>query len=230
MCAGWVWRLRAGKPPMHNAVEPCGMGQSRPPGISHAQAGFPVAHCHGAYETAAAMFPDTLHTARLTFRPIVPRDAGPIFDAYAQDPQVTRFLTWKPHQSLADTQAYISHCLATPPHTARTYVLSGRDDHTIRGAMDLRLTGPHRLEFGYALARTHWNQGLMTEALQEVVRWGLAQPPIFRIGAVCDVDNPGSARVMEKAGMVLEGTLRRWAMHPNVSNEPRDCLSYARVR
>jgi [ribosomal protein S5]-alanine N-acetyltransferase len=35
---------------------------------------------------------------------------------------------------------------------------------------------------------------------------------------------------MEKAGMTLEGTLRRWFVHPNISPEPRDCRVYARVR
>ena len=70
----------------------------------------------------------------------------------------------------------------------------------------------------------------MTEALFEVVRWALQQERVFRIGAVCDVENLGSARVMEKAGLVREGVLRRWMMHPNVSDEPRDCFSYARVR
>jgi RimJ/RimL family protein N-acetyltransferase len=70
----------------------------------------------------------------------------------------------------------------------------------------------------------------MTEALTEVVNWALSQPPIFRIGAICDVENIGSARVMEKAGLVREGLLRRWLMHPNVSDEPRDCFSYARAR
>jgi [ribosomal protein S5]-alanine N-acetyltransferase len=69
----------------------------------------------------------------------------------------------------------------------------------------------------------------MTEVLTEVVNWTLQQPSIFR-SALCDVENISSARVMEKAGLVREGLLRRWLMHPNVSDEPRDCLSYARVR
>jgi len=70
----------------------------------------------------------------------------------------------------------------------------------------------------------------MTEVLTEVAGWALSQPPVFRIGAVCDVENVGSARVMEKAGLVREGLLRRWLMHPNLSTEPRDCFSYARGR
>lgn len=38
------------------------------------------------------------------------------------------------------------------------------------------------------------------------------------------------ARVMEKAGLVRESRLRRYAINPNVSLEPTDALLYARVR
>jgi ribosomal-protein-alanine N-acetyltransferase len=70
----------------------------------------------------------------------------------------------------------------------------------------------------------------MTEALTEVTACALRQSSGFRIGAVCDVDNIGSARVLEKSGFVRKGLLRRWLLHPNISDEPRDCYSYARVR
>ena len=70
----------------------------------------------------------------------------------------------------------------------------------------------------------------MTEALAEVVGWALAQPPVFRVGAVCDVENAASARMMEKAGLAREGLLRRWLVHPNIGAEPRDCFSFARTR
>jgi RimJ/RimL family protein N-acetyltransferase len=58
----------------------------------------------------------------------------------------------------------------------------------------------------------------------------LKQQAIFRIWAVCDVDNAASARVMEKAGMQREGVLRRWSVHPNISAEPRDSFCYAIVK
>jgi ribosomal-protein-alanine N-acetyltransferase len=176
------------------------------------------------------MFPDTLRTVRLDLRPIAPEDAGAIFDGYARDPRVTRFLTWCPHRSVAETDAYVAHCIATPPHIARTYVLVDRESRRVLGALDLRQASSHRVEFGYVLARAASGRGLMTEALIEVVRWALAQPSIFRIGAVCDVENVASARVMEKAGLVREGLLRRWLVSPNISAEPRDCFIYSRVR
>ena len=107
---------------------------------------------------------------------------------------------------------------------------AGREDNVIRGAFALRQRASHRLDCGYVLARRWWPQGWMTEVLTEVTLWALRQPSVFRIGAVCDIENIGSARVLEKSGFVREGLLRRWLLHPNISDEPRDCYSYARVR
>jgi [ribosomal protein S5]-alanine N-acetyltransferase len=94
----------------------------------------------------------------------------------------------------------------------------------------LRRPVSYRLGYGYVLARQFWGQGLMTEVLTAAVEWALVQSDVWRIGDVCDVDNLASARVMGKAGMKKEALLRRWSMHPNVSDEPRDCFSFARYR
>jgi len=176
------------------------------------------------------MLPETFQTERLILRPIAPTDGDAIFEGYAQDAEVTRFLVWRPHRDRAETEAYIARCLATPTNEARTYVLTGRDDGRVRGALDLRWPASHRLEFGYVLARPWWGQGLMTEALTEVVRWALARPGIFRVGAWCDAENIGSARVMEKAGLIREGVARRWWRPPNIEGDPRDCYVYAITR
>jgi ribosomal-protein-alanine N-acetyltransferase len=66
--------------------------------------------------------------------------------------------------------------------------------------------------------------------LSEVVEWALTRSSVFRVGAVCDAANIASARVMEKAGLTREGLLRRWLVSPNISDEPRDFLIYARSR
>lgn len=174
------------------------------------------------------MFPAGFWTQRLILRPAAMTDAQPIFDGYAQDPEVCRYLTWRPHASIEETEAYVKASLAaTAP---RTYVLVRRSSDTVIGAFELRRSGPARLGYGYVLARPFWGQGLMTEALAEIVDWALHQPSIWRIGDVCDVENLASARVMEKVGFEREGVLRRWSVHPNLSEAPRDCFSYAKIR
>jgi ribosomal-protein-alanine N-acetyltransferase len=176
------------------------------------------------------MLPERFATERLILRPIEAADAGAIFTGYARDPEVVRYLTFHPHRTLGDTETYIARCLATPASRARTYVLVGRAEGMLIGAFELRRPEPHRLDCGYVLARPCWGRGLMTEALTTVAEWAMAQREIWRLGAVCDIDNLASARVMEKAGLRQEGILRRWIMHPNISAEPRDCYSYAITR
>jgi RimJ/RimL family protein N-acetyltransferase len=58
----------------------------------------------------------------------------------------------------------------------------------------------------------------------------MGEPTIWRIQAFCDVENRASARVLEKAGLTFEGTLRRYMVLPNLSDAPRDMLCYAKVR
>lgn len=174
------------------------------------------------------MFPEVFSTTRLTLRSITSDDAQAIFDSYEQDPEVTRYLSWRPHKSIEDTHAYVEMCLKA--ETSRVYMMMLQSSAEVIGAFDLRKTGHAKLEYGYALARPFWGQGVMTEALIEVVDWALGQPSIWRIGAVADVENIGSIRVMEKAGLQREGVLRRWLVHPNMGDAPRDCVSFARTR
>jgi [ribosomal protein S5]-alanine N-acetyltransferase len=144
------------------------------------------------------MFPNGFQTARLILRTIAPADARPIFDGYAQDPDVTRFLTWRPHTLIEQTESYVARCMAAA--SARTYALTERGSGKLARAFDLRNSDRFRLGCGLVLARSSWGQGLMTEALTEVACWAPSQSDIWRIGDVCAVENRASAPVMEKAG------------------------------
>jgi RimJ/RimL family protein N-acetyltransferase len=171
-----------------------------------------------------------VRTARLVLRAPRPDDAGAIFHTYAQDPEVTRYLAWRPHQRLAETQQFIESCIQAWNEGARfPWVITLAGDDRPIGMIEARLEGP-RASVGYLLARSAWNQGYMTEAAQAVVQRLVDLPSIYRVWAICDVGNTASARVLEKAGLVWEATLRRYLVHPNVSPEPRDVHLYARTR
>jgi RimJ/RimL family protein N-acetyltransferase len=62
------------------------------------------------------------------------------------------------------------------------------------------------LDFGYALKRSFWGQGLATEALQAVLKYCFGTMKIKRITGECETRNLASRRVMEKSGMTLEKT------------------------
>jgi RimJ/RimL family protein N-acetyltransferase len=97
------------------------------------------------------------------------------------------------------------------------------------GLLEIRVHAT-TVDVGYALCRRRWRQGLMSEALRSVIQWALAEPGIFRVWATCDVENIASAGVLQRVGMQREGVLRRWLVHPNLSDAPRDCLCYSIVK
>jgi ribosomal-protein-alanine N-acetyltransferase len=70
----------------------------------------------------------------------------------------------------------------------------------------------------------------MTEAARAIIDWAFQQPNIYRVYATTSIDNISSQRVMEKVSMIREGLLRKYIVHPNISNEPRDSYIYAVVK
>jgi RimJ/RimL family protein N-acetyltransferase len=174
-------------------------------------------------------FPEVIQTKRLQLRKPHPEDADVVFTTYVQDPEVTRYLTWRPDQTLEGTRSYIERALkAWENGTAATWTITLGETGEIIGMIDVRMEWQANL--GYVLARKYWNNGYMTEAVRAVVDWAIGQEEISRVWAVCDIENVASARVLEKAGMECEGILHRWIVLPNRSTTPRDCYCYAKVK
>jgi ribosomal-protein-alanine N-acetyltransferase len=174
--------------------------------------------------------PEYIETDHLVLRVPVLEDAGAIFRNYAQDPDVTRYLIWQPHVRIEQTQEFLLSCVSAWQADKRfPYVITEIGKEIAIGMIEVRLDG-YKAEVGYVLGREYWGKGYMTEALRVVIKWCLDQPEIYRIWAVCDVENIASARIMEKAGMHREGLLRRAIFHPNISNEPRDSYIYSITR
>jgi [ribosomal protein S5]-alanine N-acetyltransferase len=174
--------------------------------------------------------PNVLTTARLQLRRPQPEYAPLMFEAYAQDSQVTRYLGWRPHVSLDDArQAMENRLQEWDSGREFSWFIFERSSNRLIGSISARMEGP-RINMGYVLARSSWGQGFMTEAAAAVVSWAFSLPEIYRVWALCDVENAASARVLEKAGMTREGTLKQFGIHPNISAVPRDCYSYAITR
>jgi len=174
--------------------------------------------------------PEGIETARLRLRPMVAGDAQAVFETYAQDEQVTRFLTWQPHTAIDETRRYLQACeIAWREGTAFPWALLRKSDDKLIGSVELRID-QHKAEIGYVLARPFWGQGYASEAARVLVDWAYAHPAIYRVWASCDAENMASARVLEKAGLVFEGCLQRWVRRPGQDGLPRDVLVYAKVK
>ncbi len=151
-----------------------------------------------------------LETSRLTLRRAVMRDAADIYH-YARDPEVARHVLWEAHTSLWDTRAYVRFLLYQYRNgEAGSWVIEMKETGRVIGTIGYMNYAADNacVEVGYSLAREYWGQGLMTEALQEVIGETFRTLHLHRIEAMHFTDNPASGRVMEKCGMRHEGRLR----------------------
>jgi RimJ/RimL family protein N-acetyltransferase len=175
--------------------------------------------------------PEQLTTARLLLRRAGLRDAEAIFEGYAQDPEVSRYVTWRPHESLAETRDFLARVEREfREGVAFQYAICEQPSDACIGMIGIHRDNAFCVHLGYVLRRDRWGHGFATEALRACLEVVKDEPSIFRAYAVCDVENRASARVMEKADLRYEGLLRRAILHPNAGNEPRDLLSFAWAR
>jgi RimJ/RimL family protein N-acetyltransferase len=143
---------------------------------------------------------------------------------------VTRFLLWRPHTSISDSDAHIEQSLVKwESGSAYTWFLFSRATDELIGSIAARPNG-NEVELGYVLAKKFWGRGLMLEAILAIVDWAFSRPTVTTVLALCDVDNVASARLLEKAGFRLEQRRDRWSIHPNISDLPRDCYAYVKTR
>jgi [ribosomal protein S5]-alanine N-acetyltransferase len=175
--------------------------------------------------------PEVFATARLSARKPRVDDAPAIFASYANDPEVTRYLSWPAYQRVEPLKTFLSEAIShwEKCESPFTWVLCLKGSDRPIGSIGVTLERGKAM-FGYVLAKKFWGRGLVAEALTFLVEWSLTQPEIGRAWAYCDVENPASVRVMEKAGMVREGLLHRWHACPTLGPELRDCFVCAKVK
>jgi len=176
-----------------------------------------------------------LNTARLRLRAPRPGDEAAAFARWAADAEVLRYLGWRPHPDLAATRRQLAWDEARwLKRSACTWMLVPHGDPQPAGQVQLvaRSTdGPVRhWRLGYLLARSHQGRGLMREAVAAVLDHALAQPEVWRVDALCDVDNQASQRLLQALHFCREGRLARHSVHPQLGADPRDVWLFARVR
>ena len=174
--------------------------------------------------------PERIETERLVLRVPCMEDALAIFTGWAQDKGVTRYLTWRPHECIEQTEEFVKSCLFAWEHETRfPYMITLKHSDEVIGMIDPRLEGS-KVGIGYRITRPHWGKGYVSEATRAIIAWAFQQPSIYRVYATTDVENIASQRVLEKVGMQCEGVLRKYILHPNISAIPRDSYIYAIVK
>ena len=154
-----------------------------------------------------------IETERLILRPFTLEDAQAIFDNWASDPVVTKYLSWPAHGSVSITEMVMQDWVAgyeNPDRYNWAITLKEKGNDPIGNISAVRMyEDTESLEIGYCMGRTWWGGGIMAEALKAVIDFLMAEVGANRVYARHDTANPNSGRVMKKAGMSPEGILRQ---------------------
>lgn len=159
-----------------------------------------------------------LRTERLRLRPFGLADA-PDVARLVGDARVAATAVAIPHPyPYGAAEAWIAtHEPDATERIALTWASADLESGTLYGAITLRLTPQHRRgEIGYWAGFPYWNRGYTSEAARRVVEHAFLTLDLHRVQAICLPENRGSARVMEKAGLRFEGTLRGYVLNGDV--------------
>lgn len=153
-----------------------------------------------------------LETERLLLRPFTLKDAGAMYRNWASDPEVTKYLMWPPHENLDVTRTVL-----------KSWIYNYNREDYYQWAIELKAVGEPigsigvnaydndtgMVHMGYCIGRKYWNRGYVTEALKRLIDYFFEEVGCHRVQSAHEPANPASGRVMEKAGMTYEGTLRQ---------------------
>lgn len=152
-------------------------------------------------------------TERTKLRLIEWSDLDSIHELHAA-PETDEFNTLGIPKNIEETKNIIESWVAENKLTKiknYTFVIENRSDKKFIGLFGLKLGNEKykRGEVWYKINSNHWKKGYATEALKAVINFGFETLKLHRIEAGCAVDNIGSIKVLEKAGMIREGRGRQ---------------------
>lgn len=141
----------------------------------------------------------TLTTDRLILREVAPTDAADVF-VFRSDYEV-QYYNGAPMKELPEAVALIDWL--NEKFRAREVICWGitlREENRVLGLLSFHNISTHQrsVSIGYALARSHWGQGIATEAVGATLRFGFAQMNLHRIEVSTCIDDVASVRLVER--------------------------------
>ena len=157
-----------------------------------------------------------LETERLILRRFELSDAEAMYQNWASDPEVVRFMCYNVCESVDDTQKHIGQWMEyfnNLPSDSSWYLFSIilKQNGELIGTIDFHENDceARAAEIGYQLGRAWWGNGYTTEALCALIDYCFDDIGLNRLWADHNSQNIASGRVLLKAGMLYEGTARQ---------------------
>lgn len=158
----------------------------------------------------------TIETKRLLLRRFKAEDAPAMLNNWASEDSVTRFLTWPTHTSI-EVSRFVAKDWASHYEEENYYqwaIVLKEIDEAIGSIAVIHIDeAADKTAIGYCIGSRWWSRGIMTEAFSAVIKFLFEEVGVNRIEAMHDIDNPASGKVMQKCGLLYEGTLRKYAVN-----------------
>lgn len=144
----------------------------------------------------------TIQTPRLILREPQISDAHFMYYNWASDPEVTKYLRWKPHESLSVSELQIKSWIMNKNASSLNWIIESKQTKEAIGSVSLFNIDykKRECEIGYCLSRFYWNQGLMTECIKYVLKYAFKRG-IKLVRAYMQKENIASQKVLEKNKM-----------------------------
>ncbi|KAL8481694.1 hypothetical protein ACS0TY_028002 [Phlomoides rotata] len=166
-----------------------------------------------------------MENSDVTLRPLKITDVNAAVKWYT-DEKMSRFCTWDTFTTEEDAITYFLQNDYNHPW-CKAICVSGR-------AVGLISVDPFhgddrcRAELGYEVSSEYWGRGVATQAVKLAAAAVFAEwDHLERLEAAVDVENPASQRVVEKAGFMKEGVLRKYYL---LKGKPRDAVMFSLLR
>lgn len=170
-----------------------------------------------------------IETERLILRDFVKEDWQRVME-YQSDPLYLRYYEWtasdRTPESVQEFVGWFLDHQKQKPRIKFQLAVTLKSNNLLIGNCGIRMEKANAIEanIGYELDPKHWNHGYATEAAHAIVDFGFSHFDVHRIWADCVADNVGSAHILEKLGMKLEGRFRE---HQFYKGRWWDTLIYA---
>lgn len=140
-----------------------------------------------------------LETERLILRPWSMEDAEDLF-AYAHTKKVGPMAGWKPHESLDESKKILAMFIEQDD----SWALELKETHHVIGSVGLhdskRAGIAYDREIGYVIGELYWGQGIVVEAVKEVMAYAFYELQMETLMVAHYSFNKQSKRVIEKLG------------------------------
>lgn len=164
-----------------------------------------------------------LTTERLILRPWLDSDAEDLYK-YAKSPEVGPIAGWPVHTSVENSREIIKNVLAVD----ETYAVCLKEDGRAIGSVGLLIGEASNLslpetegEIGYWIGVSFWGQGLIPEAVRELIHHGFEDLGLDALWCGYFDGNVKSKRVQEKCGFIYDHTNKdiQWKMMDDIRTE-----------